>query len=293
LFVYAAMKSIRHWSVTSGNVIIEGIVGQGIKQIGHSYGFLPRKTRLDMPPMKSVWVILGLVPVLVQSLGTDTLGQAVAFTPNIAAAPTGQTMTVTPVVSPDRRYVRLSVNPFFNVINGFSSFTTPLGAVSGAGGVGGGAGGLGGGGLRAVGVGAGGGNFSAGMNGVIGPAGLDDSVAFGQIGFGGQVGEMRAGAFPYDDGFGGGLYTGSAPGWTGWDDSAYLSAHARPRASKPPSETNRAPGATASAKSKTVPSPRHATRKSVSRPQKARPSHTAKVKEPSDEEPIVKPKKVI
>lgn len=81
-----------------------------------------------MPPMKSFWVLPGLVAVWVQCLGTATFGQAaVAFTPTIGSAPSGQTMTVTPAVSADRRYVRLSVNPFFNTVNGFSSFTTPLG----------------------------------------------------------------------------------------------------------------------------------------------------------------------
>jgi hypothetical protein len=260
-----------------------------------------------MPPMRSVCVLFGLVTVWVPFLGADTFGQAVAFDPIIGSAPTGQTMTVTPVVSADRRYVRLSVSPFFNAVNGFTSFNTPLGAASGAGGVGGGgmggAGGLGGGGLGgagglggggmggAGGLGAGGGNFNAGMNGVIGPAGLADSVGFGQIGFAGQVGEMRAGAMPYDGGFGGGLYTGAAPGWTGWDDGDFLSVQTRPWTLVSPSENNRSPRATAAPKSKTSPGPRRATRKSTSNRQKARPSRAAKVKAPSDEEPIVKPKK--
>ena len=225
-----------------------------------------------MPPMNRLWVLLGLITVWVQLLGADTFGQ-VAFTPTIGAAPTGQTMTVTPVVTPDRRYVRLSMNPFFNVVNGFSAFTTPLGAVSGAGGVGGGGlggglggalggggGGLGGGaggGLRGVGLGdaglgAGGGNFNAGMNGVIGPAGLDDSVGYGQIGLVGQTGGMRAGAVPYDRDFGGDLYTGNAPGWTGWNDGDYLSAQSRPWALVSPSATNRGPGTTAASETKTV-----------------------------------------
>ena len=260
-----------------------------------------------MAPMKHVWVVLGLATVWAQCLGASTFGQgAVAFTPNIGFAPTGQTMTVTPVVTPDRRYVRLSVNPFFNAVNGFTAFTTPLGAVGGAGGVGGGGlggvgggggfgggGGLGGagGGLRGVGLGAGGGNFNAGMNGVIGPAGLDDSVGFGQIGFPGQLGQI-AGTLPYDGGFGGGLYTGAAPDWTAWHDGDFLSARARPSAMVSPSETNRGPGTTSGAsKSNPVPSPRHTTHKSASRRQKARPSHVARVKELSDEEPVVKPKK--
>ena len=37
------------------------------------------------------------------------------------------TLTVTPVVSADRRYVRMTLTPFFNTINGFSTFTVPDG----------------------------------------------------------------------------------------------------------------------------------------------------------------------
>jgi hypothetical protein len=253
-----------------------------------------------MPSMRSVCVLLGLVAFGIPCLGTDAFGQgAVAFTPNIGIAPTGETMTVTPVVSPDRRYVRLTVNPFFNAVNGFSSFTTPLGAVGGAGGnaVGGGglggalggAGGLGGGGLRAVGFGAVGGNFDAGMNGVIGPAGLGSTAGFGQIGFVGQVGELRAGALPYGGDFGGGYFAGAGTNWIGWNESDYLSAQARPSAlASPKAASGRRP---APADTKTSSSPGHAARKPVARRQKVRPPPATKVKVPSDEEPIVKPKK--
>ena len=78
-------------------------------------------------------------------------------------------MTVTPVVSPDRRYVRLTVNAYFNAINGFTNFTTPLGAVGGGGGGGGRRPGgwcrrwpWGGGRRRCIGGGLGGWNFDAG-----------------------------------------------------------------------------------------------------------------------------------
>ena len=99
-----------------------------------------------MPPVKCVCFVLGLATLCFQGLSPATFGQgAVAFDPIIGSAPTGETMTVTPAVTADRRYVRLSVNPFFNAVNGFTAFTTPLGAVGGVG-AGGGAGGLGGGG---------------------------------------------------------------------------------------------------------------------------------------------------
>ena len=39
--------------------------------------------------------------------------------------PTGATMTVTPVVSADRRYVRLGVNAFFNDLNIFRRSRSP------------------------------------------------------------------------------------------------------------------------------------------------------------------------
>jgi hypothetical protein len=255
-----------------------------------------------MPPMRSVWVLLGLVAFRIPCLGTDAFGQgAVAFTPNIGIAPTGETMTVTPVVSPDRRYVRLTVIPFFNTVNGFSTFTTPLGAVGGpvgggaggGGGLGGalgGAGGLGGGGLGGGGGGVGGGNFNAGMNGVIGPAGLESTVGFAQMGFVGQTGEMRAGGMPdYGDFFGNGFYASAGSGYIGWNDGDFLSAQGAPSSLTSHQVASR--GRANTAASKTSSSPGHTARKAAARRQKVRPSPATKVKVPSDEEPIVKPKK--
>jgi type II secretory pathway component GspD/PulD (secretin) len=63
---------------------------------------------------------------------------AVAFQPIIGLVPTGVTLTVTPVVSAARRYVRLTLAPFFNANNGFSNFTTQLAGVGGIGFAGGG-----------------------------------------------------------------------------------------------------------------------------------------------------------
>jgi hypothetical protein len=84
----------------------------------------------------------------------------VAFVPIVGFIPTGSTMTVTPVVTPDRRYVRLSVSAFFNDLNGFTPLSVPA-AVGGQ--FGGGFGGF------------------AGMNGIIEPAGGGGatSAAFG------------------------------------------------------------------------------------------------------------------
>ncbi len=49
---------------------------------------------------------------------------AVAYTPQIGSVPNGVTLTVTPVVSADRRYVRMTLSPFFNANNGFTTFTS-------------------------------------------------------------------------------------------------------------------------------------------------------------------------
>jgi hypothetical protein len=138
-------------------------------------------------------MMFGLCVWALPGLSTRAFGQggAIAFVPIPAPAINGETMTVTPAVSPDRRYVRLSVNAYFSVVNGFSSFTTPLGAVSGGGGgVGGGLGGGGGGigGIGGIGGGGGagvggvgglnGGTLDAGMGGVIGSAGFDGCDPF-------------------------------------------------------------------------------------------------------------------
>ncbi len=55
-----------------------------------------------------------------------------------ALIPSGVTLTVTPVVSADRRYVRMTLTPFFNAEQRLQTFTFPGGAVGGSG-LGGGA----------------------------------------------------------------------------------------------------------------------------------------------------------
>ncbi len=85
----------------------------------------------------------------------------IAYIPEVGFVPTGATMTVTPVVSADRRYVRLGVDAFFNNFNFFSTFSFPGGAVGG--------GNFGGGGF--------GGGVAAGMNGPIGDEGYQSGVS--------------------------------------------------------------------------------------------------------------------
>ncbi len=122
---------------------------------------------------------------------------AIAFTPQVGFVPNGATLSVTPAVSADRRYVRLSVNPYFNTINGFTTYSAPLGAVGG-GGAGGGLGGL------------------AGMNGLIGGGGMGGGGAgagFRQMGVG--SGTYVAGDYPpamagFQQGFGADGFTAAA-----------------------------------------------------------------------------------
>jgi hypothetical protein len=129
--------------------------------------------------LTTVAAAFGLLTLGIQGLAPCARGQAIAFEPVVGFVPTGSTLTVTPVVSADRRYVRLSVNPFFNTLNGFSTFGIP-GAVSG------------------------GPSVNAGMNGVIGPVGVDDGSGINPYGFVGSVGEMRAGPIPMNGGLGAG-----------------------------------------------------------------------------------------
>ena len=62
---------------------------------------------------------------------------SVAFFPQVASFPNGVTLQVTPVVSADRRYVRMTLSPVFTVLNGFTTIQVP--AAVGGGGLGGGA----------------------------------------------------------------------------------------------------------------------------------------------------------
>ena len=75
----------------------------------------------------------------------------VAFQPGLGSVLDGAALNVTPVVSADRRYVRMSLTPYFNGVQGFQTVVVP-GAVSSGGGFGGGLnGGFGGGGNRGFG----------------------------------------------------------------------------------------------------------------------------------------------
>ena len=69
----------------------------------------------------------------IQTLTPVVAGAAVAFQPTVGTLPDGVTLSVTPVVSSDRRYVRLSLAPFFQTVNSLTSLTFPAAAVGGGG----------------------------------------------------------------------------------------------------------------------------------------------------------------
>lgn len=104
----------------------------------------------------------------------------VAFFPTTAPAFSGVQLDVAPVVSKDRRYVRVGVNANFQELNGFQTFPVP--AVAGGVGGGGGLGGLGG-------LGGGGGGRSGGAAAGGPSAGLR---SVGGIGFAGMNGPVSA-----------------------------------------------------------------------------------------------------
>jgi hypothetical protein len=114
--------------------------------------------------------LLSLMALAGQRIEAPAQGQAIGFEPIPAPLPSGVILDVTPSVSADRRYVRLSLGVNFTDIQGFTTYQVPA-AVSGGGPVGmngllGGIGGVGG--LGGVGGGAGG--RAAGLAGPIAAA---------------------------------------------------------------------------------------------------------------------------
>ncbi|WP_406699604.1 hypothetical protein V5E97_12150 [Singulisphaera sp. Ch08] len=76
------------------------------------------------------WIVV--VGVFGLSEPATACGQAVGFFPNVGRFPDGAVLSATPIVSHDRRYVRLGVVPQFTEIEGFSLYQIPA-AVSGGG----------------------------------------------------------------------------------------------------------------------------------------------------------------
>jgi hypothetical protein len=105
--------------------------------------------------MTRMRAMLGCAMFLGLGLGMSIPAKAqVAFAPQIDSFPSGVSLGVTPVVSADRRYVRMTINPQFTALEGFTEFSVPA-AVSGGGSIGNG-------GMRNI-------TVAAGMGGVGAP----------------------------------------------------------------------------------------------------------------------------
>ena len=149
------------------------------------------------------YLVVGQTPVV----GTGAVG----FQPIIAPFNDGINLSVVAVISADRRYVRLSLAPFFNNIIDVQTFTqVSFGGAAGIGGGGGGGFGGGGGGLGGGGFGGGGGGFGGGGQGGFGGIG----GGFGGGGGGGFGGGGGGG------GFGGGGGQAGQQGQAGGGGSA-------------------------------------------------------------------------
>lgn len=141
--------------------------------------------------MKAAFGLIGLAAI--GGLGGKARAQAIGFQPIITPVPSGASLTVTPVVSADRRYVRLGLTPVFTSLRGVDTFSFGAGAVAGGGGFGG-FGGGGGGGF---------GNGGAGNGGLASFAPQADPnnpaivpAAFRQIAPAGNVGNNGAAVIP-------------------------------------------------------------------------------------------------
>jgi hypothetical protein len=82
-------------------------------------------------------VLLGLVAGFGPVFNSSARGQAIAFQPQVSPLFSGAWIGVTPVVSADRRYVRLSLDTSFNQVNGFTPYLVPAAVGGGGGGTGG------------------------------------------------------------------------------------------------------------------------------------------------------------
>lgn len=124
---------------------------------------------------------------------------AVGYQPIIQQVNEGVTMSVTAVISADRRYVRLAVTPNFSVIREVQSFTFVSAGSQGQ--RGGQQGGQGGGGLG--GGGGGGGGAQQGFGGIGGGAGMEYGGVYNHGLFGHAMGDRTDVAMAAQTGFGG------------------------------------------------------------------------------------------
>jgi hypothetical protein len=120
-------------------------------------------------PARLLWLPALVIGTLLALSSTQPAqAQAIALSPVVSSFPNGVQLNATPVVSADRRYVRMSLNPQFTALERFNTYTIPIAAAAGGsgrggfGGFGGGGGGFGGfGGFGGGGAGGGGGRVGA------------------------------------------------------------------------------------------------------------------------------------
>jgi hypothetical protein len=97
-------------------------------------------------------LLAGLLTMAVSHFEVSARGQAIGFQPIPAPFPSGSILDVTPAVSADRRYVRMSLGVSFSTLNGFTNYSVPAAVSGGGANMNGPIGGLGGaGGLGALG----------------------------------------------------------------------------------------------------------------------------------------------
>ena len=158
--------------------------------------------------MRGISLAVAVTGLLLLS-ASSARSQTVAFAAIPGQFNDGVSLNVLPVVSADRRYVRMTLNPQFNALTGFDTISVP-GAVGG-GGINGGIGGIGGlGGLGGLGGGGGiggGGGLGAGAGGVgggfrnVGPGavrvGNGMTMQSGFLGYGSAAGYGPASGYGY------------------------------------------------------------------------------------------------
>ncbi len=76
--------------------------------------------------------VVGFLIIEIFCLPDSARGQAIGFQPVPAVFPSGSILNVTPAVSADRRYVRMSLDVGFSQLTGFTTYSVPA-AVSGGG----------------------------------------------------------------------------------------------------------------------------------------------------------------
>ena len=189
--VLARLRSEEIRSILSGDrVVTSELTGSVLKDRPRAgifpYGFLSRKARPGVAAIRKLHSSSAGSFCYRPRLSSVRPGaRPLPMSRRSASFRAAHTMTVVPAVSADRRYVRLSVNAFFNELNSLQTFSFPGGAVSGGGAFGGF------GGMNGVMGGGGGGGAVGGGVGAVGGAASDGSGHAG-LGVSGLCGGSHA-----------------------------------------------------------------------------------------------------